>query len=211
MENDLNQIVRNGQGKRAIEVALAGDHSVGFVGHLNAFRLNEFANRIGLKSHYTTQCPCGFWEYQTWNCQCPIEDIKLWEKNNNFIATVTSDIVIFTDENLPQFAIENWRPEKEEQLSNITNRIARNRQDISDEVDDSGLLDAAIKNSRILEAYRPVIIAVAKTVAEISSWDSKGKITQAAVAEAITYRPRSTQFLISDEEIAELYLPLLTK
>lgn len=94
--NKLGTIVGNHHVKRAIEVALVDNHSIGFLGNQKALNLafKAIADLYGLEAYAATPCPCGSYASQRTACLCSGKKVKKHQRKKAFKRTVTADIVV---------------------------------------------------------------------------------------------------------------------
>lgn len=172
--------------KRAIEVALAGLHSLTCVGREWADIMAAHARRLGVEARAVKPCPCGNLGTPTAECTCTPAEVRRWRRNRLYTVPRGADLVVEVHEP-PARACVSYRGELE------TDMLARAlavraappiplRVDCGDGV---RLLELACQKIGNLTARVPQIIAVAATIAQL---DHDKTIQVRHVAEAIAYR-----------------------
>jgi len=187
-ETKFEDIIGQEHAKRALEVALAGDHSITFFGNGEATALAEWAKAHGLTAWAMPLCPCGYYGLQTVReCTCSLSQISKWQKRKAFQNALRADIVIDCPPAYP-YQIENWASGRKGEpegglLARVEAKGARPKTTL-DEASQS-LLRAAIKQLPNIDADN--MLRLAQTIAALAKDNS---IKTHHLAEAIQYRPR---------------------
>lgn len=93
---ELRDILGQFHAKRACEVALAGGHSVTFVGAgiEAAKQLAQWCQEHGLEATAMKECPCGGFNNLKVDCSCTAVDRHEWWNSPEWQAALEADIVI---------------------------------------------------------------------------------------------------------------------
>ena len=187
-ETKFEDIIGQEHAKRALEVALAGDHSITFFGNREAEVLAEWAKAHGLTAWAMPLCPCGYYGLQTVReCTCSLSQISKWQKRNAFQNALRAEIVIECPPAYP-YQIENWASgRKGEPESRLLARIEAKGESPELKLDGTSqsLLRAAIKQLPNIDADN--MLRLAQTIAALAKDNG---IKTHHLAEAIQYRPR---------------------
>jgi len=186
-EANLEDIIGQEHAKRALEVALAGDHSITFFGNREAEALAEWAKAHGLTAWAMPLCPCGYYGFQDrQECTCRPSQISRWQKRNAFQNALRADIVIECPPACP-YQVENWTKRKGEPESGLLTRVEAKGTRPKATLDEAGqsLLRAAIKQLPNIDADN--MLRLAQTIAALAKDNS---IKTHHLAEAIQYRLR---------------------
>ena len=178
--------------RRAVEVAMAGDHSILFIGRWQSAG-SELASYLRrqkpcLTAHFTTPCPCGFWGSEDRECTCSLEMVGHWHADQ-FGEHHPYDIYLELPDEDPDkvmdFLMGRYRFEPEakmrERIENMTHHDDLGLDDTCE-----ALLKAAVRQLRIPARTAQRVIELARTIANLARSE---KIHAAHLAEAIQYRP----------------------
>lgn len=91
---ELRDIMGQFHAKRACEVALAGGHSISFIGSKAARQLLLWCVEHGLEAKAMQQCPCGNFKSITEICSCSSMERHEWWDSPEWQAALEADIVI---------------------------------------------------------------------------------------------------------------------
>ncbi len=179
--DDLAIIKGNEMGKRALLVAVAGNHSIVFVGPHNSGKTMLRAaaiHHIGPVTFESLPCPCGNWGNPRAACNCTDRMIGNHRRKIP-VADITIEILPPTERDL------NGRPGTSS--ADFSNYLANLKSFPSLELgeDCRNLLKAAYTELNIDPAGRERIIAVARTIANL---DQNPTIQPSHLCEAINYR-----------------------
>jgi predicted ATPase with chaperone activity len=189
-----NEIIGQEHAKRAIEIALMGNHSIKFIGNEEAEELKAVCDELKIEAMAIKPCDCGNYndQYPYQDCVCTAGELRRFYKNKKWQSQY--DLTIETKKPQANKIInaiygKNDGEKYEEMIKRV--EIAKEIK-VKDEIKDEqakNLLETAIKQNYL--KTKGVIfstIAVAKTIAKL---DGKNSITACAIAEALQYRPRA--------------------
>ena len=169
---------------RAAEVALAGGHSIVFVGSFDspADELADLVNEQGLQAYSRRPCPCGNrCEAHFGACTCSAKEMRDWAF---WHPMPTADIYVEVQTPGPE---TQWGENHETVMERI--RDGRWRSDPEGVGSPAGhLLDMAEHQLGLSDEQIAATIEVAKTIARLAC--DTTPIEAAYMAEAIQYLPR---------------------
>jgi magnesium chelatase family protein len=188
----FHQIYAPPHARRAVEVALAGEHSIMFIGRWQSAG-DELVQYIIQQDEYATArfmppCPCGFWGSEVRECTCSVEMAARWQ-TKHFGEKHPYDIYLDLPDDDPDKVIDFltgrqvFEPE-EKMLARIEDMTHYN--DLSLDKTSEVLLKAAIRELHIPARTARRVIRVARTIANLARSE---KIQASHLAEAIQYRP----------------------
>ena len=182
----LTEIVGQWAAKRALEVALVGDHSVLLLGNEygQAEELAEWGRQHGLHAQAVYPCPCSFRHAGPRECTCSPLQIVRWREERvpkNFdiyIAVVPPDT----------FQVSDWLAGRRgEPDAVVLERVTLAKEvPIPRELDDiaRALFESALKRGVLSASRLPVTQRLAASVARLAG---HAEITSQDVAEAMQY------------------------
>ncbi len=178
----LHEIPGNELAKRAIEVALAGQHSIALVQYNNSMA-NELVQAIRelsstIKTTIIKMCPCGNFGDKKHECHCTTNQLKkhlkqLCHKVHNF------DIVVET-ECYPKTS--KYQPEETEAMLDRINKASSHFCSYAIGKDAGEMLEHAILKFKL---NKQKIVAIALTIARL---DCQNTIGITHIVEAIQYQ-----------------------
>ncbi len=181
--------------RRAVTVALTGNHSITFIGVgaslPDALAFGRICRRYGLTAYVTTPCICGSAGDPFSVCQCTPEATLAWRKRPAFQAALQADLVVEAALTTVEQRMAHRRGRRgetdEELLAQATQ--ARSRPRPSDELDGVGqrLLAAAIRQLQLTTDQIARVLAVAQSITQLAD---VGAIGPVHLAEALQYRSR---------------------
>lgn len=179
--------------RRAVTVALTGNHSITFIGVgaslPDALAFGRICRRYGLTAYVTTLCMCGSAGDPYSVCRCTPEAILAWRKRPAFQAALQADLVVeaaLTSAEQRGAHRRGRRGESDEQLmtqATEARRRPRPPQDL-DAVSER-LLAAAIRQIQLTTEQIARVLAVAQSVAQLADVPTIGPVQ---LAEALQYR-----------------------
>ena len=179
--DDLTIIKGNEMGKRALAVAIAGKHSIAFVGPPNCGKsmLRAAIPADGPVSFEAWPCPCGHHGDPRVACNCTAGQIER-QRRKLPEADITIEIVPPSQRDLAGPAGTGWK--------DIERYVAGMTQHASIDLDEDcrNILKAACNELAIDAKRRERIIAVARTIANM---DQSPTIRIQHLTEAVNYRP----------------------
>jgi predicted ATPase with chaperone activity len=179
--------------RRAVTVALTGNHSITFIGVgaslPDALAFGRISRRYGLTAYVTTPCMCGSAGDPYSVCRCTPEAILAWRKRPAFQAALQADLVVeaaLTSAEQRRAHRRGRRGESDEQLIAQATE-ARSRPRPADELDmvSERLLAAAIRQLQLTTEQIARVLAVAQSVAQLAGVWAIGPVH---LAEALQYR-----------------------
>ena len=189
-ETKFEDIIGQEHAKRALEVALAGNHTIGFIGRGEAEVLAEWAVAHGLTAWAEQQCPCGYYSSDGHReCTCSLSQVSKWQKRKAFQNALSAEIVVECPAPYPH-QIDAWVGGRcGEPESAILARVEDKSQVPDPALDPTSrsLVNTATKQLELDMNRVKSIIGVAQTIAALAHAEEIGVVH---VAEAIQYRPR---------------------
>ncbi len=186
--------------RRAVTVALTGNHPITFIGVgaslPDALAFGRISRRYGLTAYVTTPCMCGSAGDPYSVCQCTPEAILAWRKRPAFQAALQADLVVeaaLTSAEQRRAHRRGRRGESDEQLIAQATE-ARSRPQPPDDLDavSERLLAAGIRQLQLTTEQIARVLAVAQSVAQLAG---VGAIGPVHLAEALQYRSRIAAIL----------------
>lgn len=180
--------------QRAIEVALAGKHSIRFTGprlsqarNLAAY-INTHGDGMSTLAACDTPCPCGFYGDPTAACMCSVDEINA-HRDRVFNPGIWYDIEIEVPR-VDWYKVLGYLTDKRRQETEevMLKRVAEARpvEEVSEDLDDAclSLLKAAFVQLHMTLFQVKRTLAVAHTIARLAHADAT-HVTH--LAEAIQY------------------------
>ena len=186
--------------RRAVTVALTGNHSITFIGVgaslPDALAFGRICRRYGLTAYVTTPCICGSAGDPYSVCRCTPEAIVGWRKRPAFQAALQADLALepaLTSAEQRRAHRRGRRGESDEQLIAQATE-ARSRPRPSDDLDGVGqrLLAAAIRQLQLTTELISRVLAVAQSIVQLADVRAIGPVH---LAEALQYRSRVAAIL----------------
>jgi len=189
-ETKFEDIIGQEHAKRALEVALAGQHTIAFIGKDEAKALAGWAKAHGLTAWAEQKCPCGYYGPDSHReCTCSISQVSKWQKRKAFQNALNAEIVIECPPpyNYQIEAFVNGKQgEPETAMLARVGAMGQRPEPTLDQTSKS-LLKVAINQLSLTSERVRSILDVTQTIAALAH---ANKISVAYLAEAIQYRPR---------------------
>jgi len=190
-EAQFEDIVGQEHAKRALEVAIAGNHTISFFGSEGATCLAEIATRYGLTAWAIQTCPCGNWGFSPHakECTCSLSQVSRWRKRKAYQNALGAEIVVECPPPYPH-QMEKWLDgQRGEPESSMLVRIEKQgvRPTANLDKTSKSLLKCAAVQLKLEFGRVKSMLRVAQTVAALANCDRIGTVH---LAEAIQYRPR---------------------
>lgn len=199
MAKRFDEICTTPHVKRAAEVAVAGGHTLWFVGpHESAAR--EMADLVtlwgnpapvgldtGARGYYTAPCLCGYYKDPQVECTCTVEQINRWraEKWPMVMPAMTVYVPRPEPREVTRWLKTGRSGEAHEQIeSRIRGALADNPPDAVDEMA-WVLLEQLVKVKHVSPRQARDSLSVARTIARLGGADA---VEAAHMAEALQYR-----------------------
>jgi predicted ATPase with chaperone activity len=204
----LDQIPDQAHLRRAVTVALTGNHSITFIGVgaslPDALAYGRLCRGYGLTAYATTLCACGNAGNPYGACECTPEAIVAWRRRPAFQAALAADLVVEAALVSVEQRMAHQRGRHGESDEALITQAAeaRGRPRPADELDmvSERLLAAAIRQLQLSTEQISRVLAVAQSVAQLAG---VGAIGPVHLAEALQYRSRIAAIL----EVIELDTP----
>lgn len=187
--------------RRAVTVALTGNHSITFIGVgtslPDALAFGRICRRYGLTAYVTTPCMCGSAGDPYSVCRCTPEAIVEWRKRPAFQAALQADLAleaaITSARHSRRAHRRGRRGETDEQLiAQATEARSHPRPPSELDMVSERLLAAAIRQLQLSTEQISRVLAVAQSVAQLAG---VGAIGPVHLAEALQYRSRIAAIL----------------
>ncbi len=184
-----NDLIGIEHAKRAIEVALAGKHSIRFVGAVSSQADNCRRYCVGqsLAAEHREPCACGWHGDPVRECTCSTDMIAKRQRALRYWShrwDITVEIPT-----VDWHHVEGWivgkRGESEESMLRRIDEMANHKSLLLNEAS-TALLKAAFRQLGLTIGQVRSILGVARTIANLSQ---EKKIRAAHLAEAIQYQP----------------------
>ena len=188
-ETTFEDIIGQEHAKKALEVALAGQHTISFIGKDEAEALAEWAVEHGLTAWAVQQCPCGYFGEPTKECTCSLSQVSKWQKRKAYQNALNAEIVVECPSPYP-YQIDAWVSGKRgEPEGAMLARVEAKGQRPEPTLDQTSrsLLSVATKQLSLVTDRVKSMISVAQTIAALAKANQIGVVH---LAEAIQYRPR---------------------
>ena len=191
----LDEIPGQAHLRRAVAVALTGNHPITFIGVgaslPDALAFGRLGRRYGLTAYATTPCICGNAGNPYVACTCTPEAIVAWRKRPAFQAAIGADLVVEAALTSVEQRMAHRRGRCGETDETIIAQAAeaRARPRPTDELDGVGqrLLAAAIRQLQLTTEQIARVLPVAQSIAQLADAPAIGPVH---LAEALQYRTR---------------------
>jgi len=191
----LDQIPDQVHLRRAVTVALTGNHSITFIGVgaslPDALAYGRLCRGYGLTAYATTLCACGNAGNPYGACECTPEAILAWRKRPAFQAALAADLVAEAALASVEQRLAHHRGRRGEPDETLIDQAseARGRPRPSDKLDgvSERLLAAAIRQLQLTTEQISRVLAVAQSIAQLAAAPAIGPVH---LAEALQYRSR---------------------
>jgi magnesium chelatase family protein len=185
-----NKIIRQEHAKRAIEIALSGNHSIKFIGNDEAERLKQACDELGIEAITVKPCKCGNINDQEKDCLCRLFEIKNHQRSKKY--RMPMDITIEAPRITPTAYLEYEKGKKQESIDEVKKRIEETKDiKVAEKITDKQtleLLESALKQLSLSLNQINSLKKVARTIAKL---DNSSEIKACHLAEALQYRQRN--------------------
>ena len=185
-------IIGNEHAKRAAEVALAGHHSIAFIGGEEAEALAAWCAQHGLTAFAIRRCSCGNYGHPVRECTCSPRQLVRYRASKRVRQALAADLVIATSVPSVDGIMRNLHGQKGEPGERLLQRVAQAQAHpaIPDDLDEAS---HALLRAFIQQLHPPVarirrMCRLAATIARLAQDDS---IQTHHLAEALQYYPRA--------------------
>jgi hypothetical protein len=191
----LDAIAGQEQLRRAVTIALTGNHPITFLGMgaslADALAFGRIARSYGLTAYVTTPCICGNAGDPYVDCHCSPEAIVDWRRRPAFQAALSADIVVEAAHTSAEQRLAHRhgrRGTPDEDLMGQA-REAQGRPRPSEELDgvSQRLLAAAIRQLQLNTEQVARLLAVAQSIAQLAD---QPQVLPVHLAEALQYHSR---------------------
>ena len=185
-----NKIIRQEHAKRAIEIALSGNHSIKFIGNDEAEQLKEACDELDIKTVAVKPCKCGNINDQEKDCLCRLFEIKNHQRSKRYRTLM--DLTIEIPRITPVAYLKYENGERQESIDEARKRIKEMKDvKVTERITDKQtlqLLESALKQLHLSLNQINVLKNVAQTIAKL---DRSSEIKACHLAEALQYRQRN--------------------
>ena len=188
----LDNIIKQECAKRAIEIALCGNHSIKFLGNEEAQELKLACAQLKINAFALPSCRCGNLKDRELPCICRPFELKKYQSSKKYRAPADLIVEIYR---LPVSALQNYAAGKIEPGETTEKMLARVEKakliEVKKEIKNSvalNLLKNAINHLSLNKTQIDIIIKVAATIAKL---DACLEIQPAHIAEALQYRAQT--------------------
>jgi predicted ATPase with chaperone activity len=105
----FDAIVGNPVLRRAIEIALAGYHTLTVVGRIED-SWAQVKQILGDRAVRATKCPCGHYGHAVGVCKCTLPEIEKWQSSRAFQEAQAADIIVETYSPKPEEFWADFEP-----------------------------------------------------------------------------------------------------
>jgi predicted ATPase with chaperone activity len=192
--------------KRAIEVAICGNHPLALIGepnHADAARLAAIAHELGVSTVWALRpCLCGFFGSIPHSCTCGVEKVRRFRHRGEWRRAVEGAAMYIEIPAVPYEKLTG-AVERREPQERVLDRIAeaRIRPPVSTTLYDGAsqrLMQAAMRQLHFTSVQYTQVLRVAATVARLAHEES---IRPAHLAEALQYQLRPAMLLSPTEAL----------
>jgi len=186
----LDNIIKQECAKRAIEIALSGNHSIKFLGNEEAQELKLACAQLKIKAIALSPCRCGNFNDRELLCVCRSFELRKYQASKKYRAPADLTVKIYR---LPVSALQNYaagKIEPGEPTEKILARVEKAKLiEVKKEIKNPtalNLLNSAINNLSLNKIQIDAITKVAATIAKLANCV---EIQPTHLAEALQYRP----------------------
>ncbi len=170
--------------RRAVTVALTGNHSITFIGVgtilPEALAFGRVCRRYNLTAYVTTPCICGNAGGPYLTCQCTPQAIVAWRKRPAFQAALQADLVVEAAATSVEQRMAHRRGRRGETDEELIAQAAEagGRPRPTDELDgvSQRLLAAAIRQLQLTTEQIIRVLAVAQSIAQLADVPAIGPV-----------------------------------
>jgi len=180
--------------RRALEVAMAGQHSVLFIGSWTsqAGAFAAYAREKGLRARAVAPCPCGNYNDSPGACTCSVEMVARWQAKH-LGDRVQYDIYIeVPPDDLDHIMAKVSGRKKDEPEEAVSVRLCHMKHytdcTLRPDGAEATLLRTAIRQLQLSYTQVRTILSVARTIANLAGSE---RIESVHLAEAVQYRKRN--------------------
>jgi magnesium chelatase family protein len=185
----------NEHARRALEVALAGKHSIQFVGahESQAADLCALAREWGVTARAVTPCPCGHYQDPTRTCACSADAVAKHRRRTlgpQHRFDISVEVALPHPDKIMRWIESGFAAGESNEIVLARVEAAASRPPVPWRLDQTGmsLLRSAIQQLQLAPGQVKSALGVAATIARLA--ESK-TIAPAHIAEAIQYRSKT--------------------
>jgi len=186
-----NKIIRQEHAKRAIEIALSGNHSIKFIGNDEAEQLKQACDELDIKAMTVKPCKCGNINDMEKDCLCRLFEIKNHQRSKKY--KTLADITIETPRITPAAYLEYEKGKKQESIDEVKKRIEETKDiKVAERISDKQTLQFLESGLKQLHLSLDQINALKNVARTIAKLDHSSEIKACHLAEALCSIGRET-------------------
>ena len=185
-----DKIINQERARRVIEIAIAGNHSIKFIGNDEAEQFKQACDELNIKAIAVKPCRCGNLNDLEKDCVCRLFEIRQHQRSKKY--QTPTDLTIEIPRVTPAAYLRYERGEKQESIAEVKKRVKKARKNkVSEKITDEQtlqLLESALKQLSLSLNQINSLKKVARTIAKL---DNSFEIKARHLAEALQYRQRN--------------------